>query len=146
MEHYPIPAFHFKVTFELDGVDENDFRFQEVSGLSSEAAVETLHEGGENRFSHRLPGRAKFPNLVLKRGYVGNSRLIAWFRDAIEALDITPVNVTVSLLDEAQKEVVNTWNFVKAWPLKWSFSSLNAQNNALTIETVELSYQYFTRL
>ncbi len=150
-EHYPPPGFHFKVTFELDGVlegvvvEENDFRFQEVSGLSAEVAVETLHEGGENRFSHRLPGRTKFANLVLKRGLVTSSALIEWFRNAIEALEIKPVDMAVTLLDEAHEELT-TWNFVKAWPLKWSFSNLNAQNNSLMIETVELSYQYCTRL
>ena len=144
-EHYPPPGFHFKVTFELDGVEENDFRFQEVSGLSAEVAVETLQEGGENRFSHRLPGRTKFANLVLKRGFVTSSALIGWFRNAVEALEIKPVDMAVTLLDEAHEELI-TWNFVRAWPLKWSFSNLNAQNNSLMIETVELSYQYCTRL
>ena len=144
-EHYPPPGFHFKVTFELDGVEENDFRFQEVSGLSAEVAVETLQEGGENRFSHRLPGRTKFPNLMLKRGFVASSRLIDWFRNAVESLEIKPVDMAVTLLDEAHEELT-TWSFVRAWPLKWSFSNLNAQNNSLMIETVELSYQYCTRL
>ena len=30
--------------------------------------IETVVEGGENRFVHRLPKPVKHPNLVLKRG------------------------------------------------------------------------------
>ena len=144
-EEYPPPSFFFKVTFELDGVTEQDIRFQEVSGLTSNVAVESVQEGGENRFTHRLPGRANFSNLVLKRGVTTNSGLIKWFKSAVEDLDIKPVTVTVSLLDETQ-EALSSWVFDKAWPVKWGFSNLNAQNNSIALETVELAYQRFWRL
>lgn len=144
-EYYPQAAFCFSATFELDEAGDQDVRFQEVSGLSSEVAVESVQEGGENRFVHRLPGKAKFPALVLKRAVLTDSGLIGWFKSAIEDLEIKPVGVTVSLLDESQS-AVTTWSFVKAWPTKWSFSNLNAQSNALAVETIELAYQRFRRL
>jgi len=144
-EVYPPTAFCFSAKFELDTASEQDLRFQEVSGLSSEVTVENVMEGGENRFTHRLPGKAKFPSLVLKRAVLSDSGLIDWFKSAIEDLEIEPVGVTVSLLNE-QQEAVTTWSFVKAWPTKWSFSNLNATTNALAIETIELAYQRFTRL
>ena len=140
---YPPVGFHFSVEFGLDGTSVHDTRFQEVSGLSAELAVESIQEGGENRFVHRLPGRSKYPNLVLKRGLVSDSRLIAWFRDAVENLAIEPADVTVSMLDETGAPLLS-WNFVKAWPAKWSVSSLNAQNNAIAVDTLELAYQRFT--
>lgn len=143
-EPYPYTAFCFSAKFELDGAGDQDIRFQEVSGLSSELSVENVQEGGENRFIHRLPGRAKFPSLVLKRAVITDSALISWFDDAIENLEIAPVDLTVSLLDEKQ-DAVRVWNFVKAWPTKWSLSNLNAQSNALAIETIELAYQRFWR-
>ncbi len=45
-----------------------DAAFQEVGGLEAEIEVETVVEGGENRFVHRLPKPVKHPNLSLKRG------------------------------------------------------------------------------
>ena len=43
-------------------------RFTEVSGLSVEMGTEEFVEGGENRFIQKYPTRAKYPELVLKRG------------------------------------------------------------------------------
>ena len=82
--YYPPVGFHFRVEFILDGTVESDTRFQEVSGLSAELGTEEVVEGGENRFSHRLPTRAKYSNLTLKRGLLTESGLIDWCRNAIE--------------------------------------------------------------
>jgi phage tail-like protein len=46
------------------------------------------------------------------------------------------------LLNEAHQPVM-TWEVIHAWPKKWSLSDLNAEQNALAIETFELQYQYF---
>lgn len=142
-EHYPPVGFHFRVEFELQGIQEQDHRFREVQGLSRELDVETIIEGGENRFVHRLPVRAKYQNLVLKRGLLTDSRLIQWFQAAIDNLEIEPIGVTVSLLNEEHKPLVG-WKLVRAWPVKWSVSDLNAQDNSIAVDTIELAYQYFT--
>ncbi len=142
---YPPVGFHFEVKFELDGATDNDVRFQEVAGLTAELGVETLQEGGENRFAHRLPGRAKYGNLTLKRGLTTDTALLDWFEAAVEGLAIEPVDVTVSLLNE-QHEPLMSWSVTRAWPVKWSVSNFNAQNNAIVVDTLELAYQNFRRL
>jgi phage tail-like protein len=134
------------VEFILDGTVESDIRFQEVSGLSAELGTEEVVEGGENRFSHRLPTRAKYANLTLKRGLLTESGLIDWCRDAIENFDFTPATVNVTLLNEQHEPVADTLSFIRAWPVKWSVSDFKAQDNALVIETLELSYNYFSRI
>ncbi len=139
---YPPVGFHFKVEFDLSGISENDFRFQEVSGISTELETESIKEGGENRFLHHLPIRAKYNDLVLKRGLLNDSTLLEWCKDAIENLSISPTNVWVTLLNE-QQEPLQTYSFVNAWPKKWSISDFNAQESRLVVETLELSYQYF---
>ena len=53
--------------------------FTEVSGLAMEYEVEEYKEGGVNDFVHKLRGRAKFPNLVLKRGITSNEEFTKWF-------------------------------------------------------------------
>lgn len=141
---YPPVGFHFRVKFIMDDTTNLDSRFQEVSGLTSEIGTEEINEGGENRFTHRVPTRAKFPNLILRRGLAMESRLIKWFDDAVYNLVIEPADVLVSLLDEKHDPLVS-WNIVGAYPVRWAISDFKAQENALVIETVELSYKYFRR-
>ncbi len=138
----PPVGFHFKVEFALGGVTDSDVRFQEVSGISRELEVEPYKEGGENRFVHKFPVRANYPDLVLKRGLMMDTALRKWCHKAINDLDIEPVTVYVKLLNDAH-EPLQTYVFHKAWPRKWSVSDLNAETSALVVESLELSYQYF---
>jgi len=143
---YSMPrSFHFKVEFrDIPGVVDNDVRFQDVSGLNSELGIEEIKSGGENRFSHRLPTRAKYNNLVLKRGMLVDSGLIGWFVDAVENFSFSPATIIVKLLDK-DHQPLQSWSFIKAWPVKWSISDFKATENAVVIETIELAYQYFRR-
>lgn len=143
---YSMPrAFHFKVEFQdVPGVTINDVRFQDVSGLNAELGIEEVKSGGENRFSHRLPTRAKYSNLVLKRGMLIDSGLIKWFNDAVENFSFSPATIIVKLLDK-DHQPLQTWSFIKAWPVKWNVSEFKATDNAIVIETIELAYQYFKR-
>lgn len=142
--HYPPVGFHFRVVFSGIGAGEIDSRFQSVSGLNMELETESKKEGGENRYEHVLPVRAKYPILVLKRGLIKDSELLKkWCNDAFISLLIQPVDLTVSLLNDVHEPLM-TWNVKHAWPRKWGLSELNAEQNALAIETFELQYQYFT--
>lgn len=143
--YYPPVGFHFSVEFQLSGVRQNDIRFQEVSGISADIEMESVRSGGENRFTYKLPKRTSYPELVLKRGLLIDTGILNWCRDAIEHFDIQPTTVIVKLLNE-NHEPLQTYNFVNAYPKKWSLSSFNAQENSLVIETLELVYQYFNIL
>jgi phage tail-like protein len=147
---YPPVSFFFKVTFNGVGNGGTDARFQEVSGLSHEIGTEDLVEGGENRFSFRLPTRGKYANLVLKRGVMMNTQLIDWITRAIDNFTFEPVNIDVVLLthpESAEGDPVPlvTWNFFKAYPVKWANSDLKSTDNAVLVETLELAYQYYTK-
>ncbi|HWR89712.1 MAG TPA: phage tail protein [Dissulfurispiraceae bacterium] len=144
-EPYPPVGFHFRVDFGLGGPDENDARFQEVSGLTAEMGTEELVEGGETRFTHRLPTRTKFGNLVLKRGLLKDSGLVRWLSDALENFEFKPVDVLVTLLNEEHQPILG-WTFIGAWPVKWVVSDFKAMENALVVETLELAYKYFRRV
>ena len=49
----------------------------------------------------------------------------------------------VKLLNEKHEPLL-TWHLVGAYPTKWTPSDLNASNNAVVIETLQLFYQRFT--
>ena len=154
--YYPPTGFHFKVELAVDSLNnEAEQRFQEVSGLTVEVETEPLREGGENRFEYKLPKRAKYPNLVLKRGLLTktattNTAFFDWFKSAMDAyfnaliFDFKPADITITLLDEADQPVA-VWSVVQAYPLKWTMSDLKSSENAIVIETMELAYQYFER-
>jgi phage tail-like protein len=137
--YYPPLGFHFKVEFANL---KSEFEFQSVAGLTIELTTEEIAEGGENRFKHKLPVRTSFPNLVLKRGLVTDSSLVKWCRDAVEDFNITPTDITISLLND-RHEPLMTWNVVHAYPLKWAMADFNAEESKLVIETIELAYNYF---
>ena len=74
---------------------------------------------------------------------VTDSNLIDWCRDAIESFLFEPVDLTVKLLNEENEPLV-TWNVVHAYPVKWNVSDLSAEESKIVVETIELSYNYFT--
>jgi len=138
--NYPV-GFYFKLSFLGE-----DSAFQEVSGISTEAGVEEVVCGGENRFKYRLPTTCTNPNLVLKRALIpGGSNLTDWcaqstgggLSNAIQTNDIS-----VSLLD-ADGDILVMWTFHKAYPVKYNISDLKSQENSIVIESVEFAYTYF---
>lgn len=140
--YYPPWGFYYKVEFEGQG-EPNEARFQNVSGLSVEYDTEEFKEGGENRFTHKLPVRTKYADLVLKRGMLTGSEVVTWFFDAFRNRVFTAKNVNVVLMNE-RSEPLRTWKITHAIPKKWSVSDLNANENSLVVETLELTYQFFT--
>lgn len=130
------------MVFELFPQTDKDMRFQEVQGLTQEVHTEELVEGGENRFTHQLPLRTKYQNLVLKRGMFIGSGLLTWAQKAIENHEFKPVNLTINLLNELHAPIA-AWYVSKAYPVKWSYSSFNAQESSIVIESIELKYQYY---
>ncbi|MEM9836875.1 MAG: phage tail protein [Bacteroidota bacterium] len=127
-----------------------DSSFQEVSGISMKLETETIKEGGENRFVHKVPGRASYDDLVLKRGLVvRSSPLFTWCMNTITGglnKKITPKTIKVSLLDANAKnnhDPLMTWVFENAYPIKWEVSSLDATKSEIVVESISFTYQYF---
>lgn len=138
----PPVGFHFRV--EVLGLPsgENEARFTEVGGLSAELTTEEVPEGGENRFVQRYPVRAKYPDLVCKRGLLVRSGVWDWVKGAIDNLVVAPKDIDVALLNDHHEPLV-TWHVRGAWPLKWAVSDLNASANAVVVETLTFAYQSF---
>ncbi len=134
-------GFRFGVLFIVGGVIPNplDIRFQKVSGLSAEVTTTTLEEGGQNLYTHRFPQRISYNNLVLERGFVVGSPLNIEFNAAMSLFKFAPSNVLVTLLSET-KIPLAAWLFMKAYPVKWATSDLNAGETTVLVDTLELAY------
>ena len=150
--YYPPVGFYFKVEFRgIDNVTEDDIRFQEVSGLTVEVELEEVHDGAVPQFAYKFPKRVKYPNLVLKRGMLKNSALIAWFDNAMDSyfnqlnFTFSPCTVIIQLMDE-KSNPLSAWQINNAFPVKWQVSEFKANVSEIVVETVELAYQNFKRL
>lgn len=140
-----LSGFYFSVDIGSGG-STSDAAFQEASGLSVHMTPEEVVCGGENRFKFRLPTTSTFENLVLKRGVTtAKSPLLSWCKATLSGGNSMPIvtkNVIVNLLDPQGKST-KSWVFNHAYPVKWSAAELNAEKNAVFIETIELAFQYF---
>jgi phage tail-like protein len=124
---------------EIDGVDQGGFT--ECTGLQAEVEVTDYQEGGNNGYVHKLVGRTKFTNVVLKRGVTDSSDLWDWFQ-SVSRGEIERKDVSVVLYNSVQEEV-RRWNLREAFPAKWVGPAFNATTPAVAIETLELAHHGF---
>jgi len=113
--------------------------FTEVSGLAMEMAVEDVEEGGLNSFCQRRPGRVKTSNLTLKRGLTNSDDFLKWTREVSRG-KIEKKNISVVLYNLNGTESMR-WEFLQAYPVKWSGPQFKADDNAVAVETLELAHE-----
>ncbi len=137
----PIAGFRFGVFFFAGGVIPNplDIRFQSVGGLNASITTVSHREGGELLYTHRMPDIINYENLVLKRGITVGSLLTIEFNIAMTLFKFAPSNVLVTALSEDMVPLAG-WMFIRAFPVRWTTSDLDATNKAVMIETMELAY------
>jgi phage tail-like protein len=136
VRHDPYTAFNFLV--EIEGLLVGGF--SEVTGLQVETEIEDYREGGLNEYVHKLAGPTRYPaNLSLKRGLIDLETMWEWHQDVTKGL-IKRRNGTIYLLDP-QRLPVMWWDFIEAYPVKWTGPELRADANAVAIETVELVHR-----
>lgn len=133
--------FRFEVAFLGWNIDNMsvDSRFQRVSGIGATLTTTSVTEGGQNLFTHKLPERVDYSNLVLERGRLIKSELSKKFEDALVRFDFTTTDILVSLLGEDQTRLCS-WMFYRAYPVRWTSGDLSASDPAILIDTMELAY------
>ena len=132
--------------FEVDGVEIG--RFSEVSGLQVDVDVEEFVEGGESGFIHKLPGRLKWPNLVLKRGVTNDDNLLNWLQtsvgDGLVKRKGKANRTTAALtLVGATAKRLRTWSFEDALPVRWTGPTFAAASEDLAEEELEIAHHGF---
>jgi phage tail-like protein len=87
----------------------------------------------------KSPGLAKHSAIVIKRALIGDLTLWNWMMETRRG-KVRRAEGSIVLLDENRQEVMR-WNFRRAWPSKWTGPSLNAKNNEVALETLEISHE-----
>lgn len=129
-----LPNYRFYVS--LDNIPQAVFT--EVSGLQLETVVQDYEEGGTNYFVHRMPGRTKVSNLVLKRGMTKSNAFYKWYIDFMTG-KVKRQNISVVMYNTKGEELMR-WNFLGAYPVKWSGPQFSADGKSIAIETLELAH------
>lgn len=124
---------------EIDG--ERSAYFRSASGLKSEAEVVSVEEGGVSEYEHKLIGRTKYPNLVLKQGF-SNGKL--WRKrqtyTTSDKSSISRFSGTIIQLGPGGKEVYK-WQFEQAWISKWEGPEFDASKNEISVQGIEIAHE-----
>jgi phage tail-like protein len=143
---YPPVGFYFKVLISGSNQVEQDIAFKEASGISMTLKTSELEEGGANFMNRKLPGRTTFSDLELKRGLLPlNSKLSEWCFNSFGSKSTGQIKTETIVLQllNSKSEVLMSWTFFGAYPIKWDVSGFNAQQSAIVVESISLSYTYY---
>lgn len=139
----PTPAalthlFHAKIDMVDIGL------WSEFRGLSATYDVEEYKEGGNNWFSHKLPGRLTYPNIKLKRPLDKDSgKLAGWFASLMGTSAVrTTASVTVY---DSDLNAIASWNFIDVIPVSWTGPDFNVGQESVAMEELEFAHHGFTR-
>jgi phage tail-like protein len=132
----------FNFIVEIDGITQAGF--QECGGLDSTAQMIEYREGADGRHTRKLAGLNSFTAISLKRGITDSDELYQWHRKALDGATPDRRSGSIVLLDEAGQEKIR-WNFVNAWPSKWTGPAFNATSNAVAVESLEIMHEEIKR-
>lgn len=123
---------HLTVSVSIDGGQGG---FINVTGLR-DLGVETPTEEEQRK----RPGRTKYSNITLKRGYTGSTDLQDWATKATTQGDKCKEcsrNITIKVLTPTG-EIVRSFNILDAFPVKWNVSTEIDNGRSVLIETLEV--------
>ncbi|MET0716469.1 MAG: phage tail protein [Mycetocola sp.] len=138
----PDPYLNFNYLVEIDNIARG--AFHEVSGLDSTIDVVEHREGGSNTTPHKIAGQTKHANIVLRWGMTIDDQLYQWHKTVVDGT-LERRNGSVILLDRRGSEVAR-WNFVRAWPSKYTGPTLSAEASDVAIESVEIVHEGLERV
>jgi phage tail-like protein len=141
------PPFVGKFIFKIGTLQIG--AFTEVTGLGVSIDVEELMEGGQNAYTHKLLGRMRWPNIVLKRGLTDSNALFTWLLkfsgDGFNGASnkVSPETGSISVLTP-KGQPYRTWSLIDVKPVKWTGPRLAASSRDLAIEELEVCHSGFT--
>lgn len=133
--------------FKLDSLQVGVFK--EVQGLQLTIAAESINEGGQNGFTHKVPGRIQWPNIVLRRGITESHALFDWlnrcsgegFAGAGSTLARSDGSITALSSDG---DWLRSWNLRGVWPVRWKGPDFSVDSGNVLEEELEITHHGFS--
>ena len=139
----PIGNYNFRV--EIGGVDAG--HFQSVDGLSIENEV-IEYQNGDDPLLRKRPGRVKYGDVTLKKGYVASTVLNDWIEAArLGNGQYDRKDMSIILCDNTNPEdsgsEIKRWNCFECFPKSWKVSSMDGKGNDVLVEELVFTMEWF---
>lgn len=134
-----IGAFNFRV--EIEGVTQGEFFF--VSGLQGATAAIEFRNGNGGLLRKR-PGRTRYGNLTLRRGFTNSNELFDWYKAVMDGTVERKSGSIIIVGDDSGDEIVR-YNFFEAWPCRWMLSDFDSNDDEVLFEEIELAIEKIER-
>lgn len=139
----PIGNYNFSVT--IDGVEAG--HFMGVDGLSIENEV-IEYQDGDDALCRKRPGRVKYGDVTLKKGYVASTVLNNWIEQArIGNGHYERKNMSIVLHDNSKRAggaaEIKRWNCFECFPKSWKMSALDGKGNDVLTEEMVICIEWF---
>jgi phage tail-like protein len=142
-------TFHKKFKFVVEIDQFQSAGFQKCSELSVEVASIEYHEGGA-LIPNKSPGRLKFADVTLERGATQDQDMFDWLSDVADAaanagLTEPAFKRNVDIVQQDRDgSTLRRWTLFGAWPTKFVAGAWDNESDENVIESVTLTYDYFT--
>jgi phage tail-like protein len=133
---------NFNFAVEIDGVEAG--HFSGVDGLSFEQEVIEFQDG-DDLILRKRPGRAKYGDITLKKGYIITTILQDWL-DQARVGDgrgqYARKNMSIVLRDNAGTDI-KRWNLFECFPKSWKMGSFDGKGNDVLTEEIVVVTEWF---
>jgi phage tail-like protein len=113
--------------------------FSECTGLEMSLDVQEFMEGGGNDTILKFPTRIKPATLTLKKGLTKRADLWNWFYGFVQGNGRRRDGLII--VNDGQHNPHTAWGFRRGLPTKYSGPQLNAAQNQVAIESIEIQHE-----
>ncbi len=113
--------------------------FSECSGIEMTMKPEPYKEGGANGFTRQFPSRVEWSAITLKKGVGSGSTLWDWHYGFVIGKGKRRDGLIVLLNDLHVPN--NVWFFRRGLPSKYTGPQMNAMQNGVAIESIEITHE-----
>ena len=113
--------------------------FSECTGLEMSLQVEEYKEGGRNSEVLKFPTRLTWSNITLKKGIGASTALWDWQYGFATGNGRRRDGIIMLLTDLQVPN--NVWYFRRGLPVKYAGPALNATQNNVAIESIEITHE-----
>lgn len=130
--------FNGKFAIEIEGVTQG--AFVACDGLEARVDVVTFADAEVNgTLERKRPGRARYANIVLRRGQTTNSELWDWFKAVLDG-KVERKSGSIIVCGDDGSEIMR-YNFFEGWPCRWKSLTLNTGEPGTLVEELEIAVE-----
>jgi len=121
---------------KLDGVEAGFVKSVDGGAITAEVINEAV---GPTAYVKKHVGPPRYEDFSIDIGLWMARTVYDWIQASLK-MNYQRKNGSIVLRDRDGSERVR-WNFVQAWPAKWTGPALMAEGNDIAIETLELAHE-----